>query len=40
MRRIFRENLNLKALIYILGKDQSKLDDASIKLAEELIELD
>jgi hypothetical protein len=39
MRRIFRENLNLKALIYILGKDQSKLDDASIELVKELVEL-
>lgn len=39
MRRIFRENLNLKALIYILSKDQSKLDDESIELAKELVEL-
>jgi hypothetical protein len=39
MRRIFRENLNLKALKYILSKDNSKLDDESIELAKELIEL-
>lgn len=39
MRRIFRENLNLKALRYILGKDNSKLDNESIELAKELIEL-
>lgn len=39
MRRIFRENLNLKALKYILSKDKSKLDDESIELAKELIEL-
>lgn len=39
MRRIFREDLNLKALIYILGKDKSKLDNESIELAKELIEL-
>ena len=39
MRRIFRENLNLKALKYILSKEKSKLDDESIELAKELIEL-
>lgn len=39
MRRIFRENLNLKALVYILGKDKSRLDDELIELAKELIEL-
>jgi hypothetical protein len=39
MKRIFRENLNLKALIYILSKDKSKLDNESIELAKELIEL-
>lgn len=39
MRRIFRENLNLKALIYILGKDKSKLDSEAIELAKELVEL-
>lgn len=39
MRRIFRENLNLKALIYILGKDELKLDGESIELAKELVEL-
>jgi hypothetical protein len=37
MRRIFRENL--KALKYLLGKDKSKLDNESIELAKELIEL-
>lgn len=39
MRRIFRENLNLKALKYLLSKDKSKLDNESIELAKELIEL-
>jgi len=39
MRRIFRENLNLKALTYILNKGELKLDDSSIELAEELLEL-
>ena len=39
MRRIFRENHNLKALKYILSKEKSKLDDESIELAKELIEL-
>lgn len=39
MRRIFRENLNLKALIYILEKGGSRLDDESLELAKEIIEL-
>ncbi|MGF1457730.1 MAG: hypothetical protein ACFBSG_01750 [Leptolyngbyaceae cyanobacterium] len=39
MRRIFRENLNLKALKYILSKENSKLGNESIELAKELIEL-
>jgi len=39
MSRIFRDNLNLKALKYILNKEKSKLDDESIELAKELIEL-
>jgi hypothetical protein len=39
MRRIFRDNLNLKALKYILSKEKSKLDNESIELAKELIEL-
>lgn len=39
MRRLFRENLNLKALAYILSKDNSKLDRESIELAQELMEL-
>lgn len=39
MRRIFRENLNLKALTYIISKDNSKLDNESIELAKELVEL-
>ncbi len=39
MRRIFREDFNLKALIYILSKDKSKLDNESIELAKELVEI-
>jgi hypothetical protein len=39
MRRIFRDNLNLKALKYILSREKSKLDNESIELAKELIEL-
>lgn len=39
MRRIFRENLNRKALVYILSRNKSRLDDESIELARELIEL-
>ncbi len=39
MRRIFRDELNLKALACIVNKDNSKLDDDSIELAKELIEL-
>lgn len=39
MRRIFRDDLNLKALMYILGKDNSKLDNDSLELAKELVEL-
>lgn len=39
MKRIFREDLNVKALIYILEKQNSKLDDTSIHLARELLEL-
>lgn len=38
MRRIFREDLNLKALVYILSKDNSKLESDSLELAKELIE--
>ena len=39
MRRIFREDLNLKALKYILSKENSKLGKASITLAQDLMEL-
>lgn len=39
MKRIFRENLNVKALTYILNKENSKLDDESIELVKELVEL-
>lgn len=39
MRRIFREDLNLKALQYIVNKENPKLGQGSITLAKELIEL-
>jgi len=39
MKRLFREKLHIKALAYILSKENSKLDNESVELAKELLEL-
>jgi hypothetical protein len=39
MRKIFNEGLNAKALAYILENENSRLDDKTIELARDLMEL-
>lgn len=39
LKRIFKEDLNVKALIYILESNKSRLDESSLDLAKELLEV-
>jgi hypothetical protein len=39
LKKIFKEDLNIKALIYILESEKSKLDRSSLDLAKELLEM-
>ncbi|TVQ12083.1 MAG: hypothetical protein EA368_04520 [Leptolyngbya sp. DLM2.Bin27] len=39
LKRIFKEDLNVKALIYIVESENSKLDRSSLDLAKELLEV-
>lgn len=39
LKRIFKEDLDVKALIYILESEKSKLDRSSLDLAKELLEV-
>jgi hypothetical protein len=38
MRKIFREDLNAKALVHILSKQNTRLDDETVERARELLE--
>ena len=39
LKRLFRDDLNVKALVYILENERSKLDESSLDLANELMEM-